>query len=168
IGFFFPRQHTLAVIKPDAAEEQKGFIISHQKETILSKEVAEEFYTEHKERPFFDQLVQFISSAPCVLLVLSKENAVEDWRAAMGPTDPDKAKETSPDLLRARFGSDILHNAVHGSSSEEQAHREIQLMFGDQSSEQVTSSEGEMAGFSLGKKSQNIEATHLHNVTGSG
>ncbi|KAJ0005688.1 hypothetical protein NQD34_015582, partial [Periophthalmus magnuspinnatus] len=141
INFFFPRQHTLAVVKPDAMEEHKdeileeirsqGFAIKNKEETFLSKEVAEEFYKEHKEMSFFSQLVQFICSGPCLLLVLFKENAVEEWRVLMGPTEPDRAKEMSPESLRARFGSDILHNAVHGSSSVEQAVREIQLVFGD-------------------------------------
>ncbi|XP_072300497.1 thioredoxin domain-containing protein 6 [Eucyclogobius newberryi] len=165
INLFFPRQHTLAMIKPDAVEEHKdeilekihskGFAIKNTQETFLSKEVAEEFYKEHKEMPFFSQLVHFICSGPCLLLVLSKENAVEEWRAVMGPTDPDKAKEISPDSLRARFASDILHNAVHGSSSAEQADREIQLMFGDHSTEQVTSSEGETDGFVFVKEQSN-------------
>ncbi|KAK7939530.1 hypothetical protein WMY93_002856 [Mugilogobius chulae] len=165
IKFFFPRQDTLAMIKPDAVEEhkdeileeirRKGFSIKNYQETILSEEMAEEFYKEHKDKSFYSQLVQFICSGPCLQLVLSKENAVEDWRMVMGPTDPDKAKEIFPDSLRARFASDILHNAVHGSSSVEQADREIQLLFGDRSAEQVTSSEGENGGFAFVKEQSN-------------
>ncbi|XP_028289447.1 thioredoxin domain-containing protein 6 [Parambassis ranga] len=141
LNFFFPKQQTLAVIKPDAMEEHRedimeeirgrGFSISQLKETVLSREVAEEFYKEHKEKPFFSQLVDFMCRGPCMMLVLTKENAVEDWRAMMGPTDPDKAKETSPQSLRARFAADILHNSVHGSSTEQQAEEKISFIFGD-------------------------------------
>lgn len=65
------------------------------------------------------------------MLLLTKENAVEDWRAMMGPTDPDKAKEEFPNCLRARFASDILHNSVHGSSNEQHAEEKIHFIFGD-------------------------------------
>ncbi|XP_037542074.1 thioredoxin domain-containing protein 6 [Nematolebias whitei] len=141
ISFFFPKQHTLAVIKPDAMEEHRdtileeirgrGFTVTQLKETVLSREMAEEFYKEHREKPFFNQLVEFMCRGPCVMLVLTKENAVEEWRAMMGPTDPEKAKETSPNTLRARFAADILHNSVHGSSNEQHAEEKIQFIFGD-------------------------------------
>ncbi|KAM3607555.1 uncharacterized protein V6R79_009584 [Siganus canaliculatus] len=153
IDFFFPKQQTLAVIKPDAAEEHKvtileeirgsGFSITQQKEMLLSRELAEEFYREHREKPFFIQLVDFMCRAPCLMLVLTKENAVEEWRTMMGPTDPDQAKATSPNSLRARFASDILQNSVHGSSSEQHAKEEIHLIFGDMSSETELSSDGD-------------------------
>ncbi|XP_019945746.2 thioredoxin domain-containing protein 6 [Paralichthys olivaceus] len=141
IDFFFPKQRTLAVIKPDAMEEHKekileeihagGFSVTQLKETVLSREMAEEFYREHREKPFFGQLVEFMCRGPCMMLLLTKENAVEEWRAMMGPTDPDQAKETYPDSLRARFASDILHNSVHGASNEQHAAEKIRFIFGE-------------------------------------
>ncbi|XP_055360943.1 thioredoxin domain-containing protein 6 isoform X2 [Betta splendens] len=145
ISFFFPPQRTLAVIKPDAMEAHResileeiharGFSVAQLKETALSREMAEEFYKEHREKPFFSQLVEFMSRGPCLMLILTKDNAVEEWRALMGPTDPDQAKAASPNSLRARFASDILHNSVHGSSNEQHAEAKIRFIFGDISSD---------------------------------
>uniref|UniRef100_A0A8D0AH40 Nucleoside diphosphate kinase B n=1 Tax=Sander lucioperca TaxID=283035 RepID=A0A8D0AH40_SANLU len=153
INFFFPKQQTLAVIKPDAMEEYRekildeirgsGFSVTQLKEMVLSREMAEEFYKEHREKPFFNQLVEFMCRGPCMMLVLTKENAVEEWRATMGPADPDQAKATSPNSLRARFASDILHNSVHGSSSEQHAEEKIRFIFGDICSEAELTSDGE-------------------------
>uniref|UniRef100_A0A3Q1GPK2 Nucleoside diphosphate kinase B n=1 Tax=Acanthochromis polyacanthus TaxID=80966 RepID=A0A3Q1GPK2_9TELE len=153
INFFFPKQQTLAVIKPDATDEQRvkileeiygrGFSVTQLKETVLSREMAEEFYKEHREKPFFSQLVEFMCRGPCMMLVLTKENAVEEWRAMMGPTDPDKAKETSPQSLRARFAADILHNSVHGSSDEQHAEEKISFIFGDISTDAELANNGE-------------------------
>ncbi|XP_047225894.1 thioredoxin domain-containing protein 6 isoform X2 [Girardinichthys multiradiatus] len=141
LNFFFPKQRTLAVIKPDALEEHRdtileeisgrGFTIALLKETVLSREMAEEFYKEHREKPFFIQLVDFMCRGPCMMLVLTKENAVEEWRAMMGPSNPEKAKEKSPQSLRARLAANILHNAVHGSSNEQHAEEKIRFIFGD-------------------------------------
>ncbi|XP_067459488.1 thioredoxin domain-containing protein 6 isoform X1 [Thunnus thynnus] len=153
INFFFPEQQTLAVIKPDAIEEHKetileeirgsGFSVTRLKETVLSREMAEEFYKEHRDKPFFNQLVEFMSRGPCMMLVLTKENAVEEWRALMGPADPDQAKVTSPNSVRARFASDILHNSVHGSSSERHAEETIRLIFGDICTDAELAGDGE-------------------------
>ncbi|KAK6483249.1 thioredoxin domain-containing protein 6 isoform X1 [Huso huso] len=141
LSFFFPKEQTLAVIKPDTLEEHKdeiieqvqdeGFTISQMKETVLSREMAEEFYKEHRGKPFFNQLVDYMCRGPCLMMILSKENAVEEWRAMMGPTDPVEAQEKAPDSLRARFAKDILENSVHGSSSQEQAMEKIKFVFGD-------------------------------------
>ncbi|XP_060684129.1 thioredoxin domain-containing protein 6 [Hemiscyllium ocellatum] len=141
LKFFFPMEQTLAVIKPDALEDhqdeiiqkikQAGFIISHMDEKTLSREMAEEFYKEHKGKPFFDQLVDYMSEGPSLMMILSKENAVEEWRNLMGPTDPEEAKQTAPDSLRATFAKNILQNALHGSSDRLQAMEKIQFVFGD-------------------------------------
>ncbi|KAI4893002.1 hypothetical protein NFI96_027329, partial [Prochilodus magdalenae] len=153
ISFFFPKEHTLAVIKPDTAEEHRehilgeiqarGFSISQLQETILSREMAEEFYKEHRDKPFFSQLVDYMCRGPCTMLILTKENAVEEWRAMMGPTDPNKAKETNPGSLRARFAKDILENTVHGSSNAQHAQEKIQFIFGEISSASEILSAGE-------------------------
>ncbi|XP_077472861.1 thioredoxin domain-containing protein 6-like [Stigmatopora argus] len=141
ISFFFPVQQTLAVIKPDAVDQHrdgileeirnKGFSIKRMEEKLLSKKMAEEFYKEHRERPFFNQLVEFMCGGPSVIMVLEKENAAEEWRATMGPADPERAKAEHPESLRARFGSDLLHNSVHGSLNQEHAREEIRFLFGE-------------------------------------
>uniref|UniRef100_UPI00398E7C5E thioredoxin domain-containing protein 6 n=1 Tax=Pristiophorus japonicus TaxID=55135 RepID=UPI00398E7C5E len=141
LKFFFSMEHTLAVIKPDALEEhkeeivqkieEKGFVISQMDEKTLNREMAEEFYKDHKDKPFFDQLVDYMSEGPSLMMILSKENAVEEWRNLMGPTDPEEAKQTAPDSLRAKFAKNILRNALHGSSDQIQAMEKIQFVFGD-------------------------------------
>ncbi|NXI70729.1 TXND3 protein, partial [Anseranas semipalmata] len=126
LEFFFPQEHTLALIKPDAAKKHKddimqkvkdaGFTISKIKEEALTREMATQFYKDHEGKPFFEELVTCMTEGPSVVMVLTKENAVEEWRQLMGPTDPEVAKESSPESIRAQFAQDILYNAVHGSS----------------------------------------------------
>ncbi|XP_069589658.1 thioredoxin domain-containing protein 6 [Ranitomeya imitator] len=141
IHFFFPVEQTLAAIKPDALEEHRdeimeriqaaGFTISQIKETQLSKEMAEEFYKEHKGKTFFDQLTNYMCRGPCLMMILSKENAVQEWRSLMGPTDPTEARTSSPDSLRSLFAKSVLQNAVHGSSNLNHATEKIKFIFGD-------------------------------------
>jgi nucleoside-diphosphate kinase len=130
---------TFAMIKPDAVAagkapaiiqmiEDHGFKIAAQRELTLDKHEAEDFYGAHKERPFYNDLVTYITSGPVIALVLEKENAVQEWRNLMGATDPLKANEGT---IRKLFGTDIQHNAVHGSDSVESAKYELSLFFAD-------------------------------------
>ncbi|NXF04532.1 TXND3 protein, partial [Smithornis capensis] len=127
LEFFFPQEQTFALIKPDAAKTHKddimkqvkdaGFSISKVKEQALTREMAAQFYKDHEGKPFFEELVSCMTAGPSVIMVLSKENAVEEWRKLMGPTDPEEAKKSSPQSIRAQFAHDILSNAVHGASN---------------------------------------------------
>ena len=117
------------MIKPDAVENghiggildkitSSGFKIVAMKYTQLSRRDAEEFYAIHKERPFFGELVQFMTRGPIVSAILEKNNAVEDFRALIGATNPSEAAEGT---IRKMFATDIAENAVHGSDSDENA-----------------------------------------------
>lgn len=128
---------TLAIIKPDATAnnvsgeiiasiQQAGFKILGMKLTKISPEVAGEFYAVHKERPFYGELITYMTSGPIVPVALEKDNAVEEFRNLIGATDPKKA---APGTIRARFGTGIEANAIHGSDSDENALREIAFFF---------------------------------------
>lgn len=130
---------TLTMIKPGAVKnrhigailnmiEEAGFRISAIKSLKLSKDDAEEFYEEHKERPFFPELVDFMSSGPIVAAILIKENAVVDFRKLIGSTDPNEAEEGT---IRKQFAASKAHNAIHGSDSDESADRECHFFFSD-------------------------------------
>lgn len=132
-------EQTLAIIKPDAVAagnsgkiidliEKNGFTIDRMEKGLLKKEHAENFYEMHKDKPFFNELVDFITSGPIIIMALRKENAINDWRTLMGVTDPQKAE---PGTIRKLFGTSIGINAVHGSDSPESASRELNLFFGD-------------------------------------
>jgi nucleoside-diphosphate kinase len=125
------------MIKPDAVAaghigailaqiNEAGFKIIAMKYTKLSPEKAGEFYAIHRERPFFGELVDFMSSGPIVAAVLQKENAVESFRKLIGATDPGKAEAGT---IRARFAKNIGENAVHGADSDENAAREASFHF---------------------------------------
>ena len=130
-------EKTLSIIKPDAVKknvigeiytrfEKKGLKIVAAKMLSLTKEEAESFYIEHKGRPFFNDLVKFMTSGPVMVQVLEGENAVLENRNLMGATDP---KEAGKDTIRADFATSIDANAVHGSDSIETARREINFFF---------------------------------------
>ncbi|MBC6997917.1 nucleoside-diphosphate kinase [Cytophaga sp. FL35] len=120
---------TFTMIKPDAVEKghigailekisAAGFKIVAMKYTQLSTRDAQEFYAIHKERPFFGELVEFMTRGPIVAAILEKDNAVEDFRALIGATNPAEAAEGT---IRKMFATDIAENAVHGSDSDENA-----------------------------------------------
>jgi len=128
---------TLTMIKPGAVKnrnigailnmiEEAGYRISAIKSLKLSKEDAEEFYAEHKARPFFSELVDFMSSGPIVAAILLKDNAVADFRKLIGSTDPEEAEEGT---IRKLFAASKAHNAIHGSDSDENAERECHFFF---------------------------------------
>ncbi len=130
-------EKTFSIIKPNAVAknsigkiidrfESKGLKVAAAKFTKLSKEKTEGFYIEHKERPFFGSLVNFMTSGPVLLLVLEGENAVLANREIMGATDPAKA---APGTIRKDFADSIEANAVHGSDSATSAEREISYFF---------------------------------------
>ncbi|WP_457606938.1 nucleoside-diphosphate kinase [Nitratifractor sp.] len=130
-------EQTLSIIKPDAVKknvvgkildrfESNGLRIAATKKLQLSKADAEAFYAVHKERPFFGELVEFMTSGPVVVSVLEGENAVAKNRELMGATDP---KEAAPGTIRADFAESIDANAVHGSDSLENAAIEIAFFF---------------------------------------
>ena len=128
---------TFSIIKPNAVKknaigdiiahfESNGLKIAAAKLTVLSRKKAEEFYAEHKARPFFGELVDFMTSGPVMLMALSGEGAVMKNRELMGATDPAKA---APGTIRAKHGANVGENAVHGSDSPESAARELALFF---------------------------------------
>ncbi len=137
------KEKTLAILKPDCVRknligevlkriEEAGFEIQGMKMTRLTEDTAGAFYAVHKERPFFDDLVAFMTSGPCVPVVLEKENAIEDFRALIGATDPEDAEEGT---IRKAYADSVGQNIVHGSDSVENGKREVAFFF---SEEEVT------------------------------
>lgn len=131
------REITFAMIKPDAVAakhtgqiidmiEKNGFTIVSMHKIHMPKNKAHELYAEHSERPFFGEMVEFITSDPLIVLALSKENAIKAWRDLMGATNPAQAEEGT---IRKKFGTSIGNNAVHGSDKPESAARELGIFF---------------------------------------
>ena len=130
-------EQTLSIIKPDAVKkgvigkiisrfETNGLRIAAAKKLQLSTDYAKKFYEVHKERPFYGELVEFMTSGPVVVMVLEGDNAVAKNRELMGATNP---KEAAPGTIRADFAESIDANAVHGSDSLENAKNEIAFFF---------------------------------------
>ncbi len=128
---------TLAILKPDCVKknligkvitqiQSAGFKVSALKMVKLTDDSAKGFYEIHKERPFFNDLIAYMTSGPCVPIALEKENAVEDFRKLIGATDPTKAAEGT---IRKLYADSIQENIVHGSDSDENAAKEILHFF---------------------------------------
>jgi nucleoside-diphosphate kinase len=133
-------EKTLGIVKPDAVAKQQigailsmiersGLLIKGMKMLHLSRTQAEQFYAVHKERPFYRDLVNFMTQGPVVVLHLEGENAIGRYRELMGPTDPTKA---APGTIRKAYGTSIERNAVHGSDAPETAKGEVAFFFSDQ------------------------------------
>tara|TARA_B100000953_G_scaffold297750_1_gene293165 strand:- start:885 stop:1295 length:411 start_codon:yes stop_codon:yes gene_type:complete len=130
-------EQTLSIIKPDAVErnlteeiknefKSNGFTIKNEKKIKLEKSEAEKFYQVHQSKPFFNDLCEYLSSGPILVMVLEKLNAVTGNRKLMGATDPQKAEEGT---LRKKYGISIDKNSVHGSDSIDNAKIEIDFFF---------------------------------------
>ncbi len=130
-------EQTLAILKPDCLQrnlvgkiidriEENGFDISGLKMIKMTKEQAEGFYAVHQGKPFFAELVEFMTESPVIVAALRKENAVQAWRDLMGATNPENA---APGTLRKDYAESIGRNTVHGSDSDDNAKREISFFF---------------------------------------
>ena len=130
---------TFTMIKPDAVSagnsgailkiiEEAGFEVQAMKKTLLSKDVAGKFYAIHKERPFYNDLCEYMSSGPIIAMILIKDNAVDSFRELIGATDPSKA---APGTIRQLFATSIEANAIHGSDSDENAMIEAGFFFSE-------------------------------------
>ena len=128
---------TFAIIKPDAVSkqatgailqriEESGLEIVAMKRLEITERLAQGFYAVHKERPFFGDLVKFMTSGPVVVLALRGENAIQRWRDLMGPTN---SNDAPPGTIRGDFGTDVEQNASHGSDAPETAKLEISYFF---------------------------------------
>ena len=132
-------ESTLVLIKPDGVNraligkvieklESTGLKITGMKLILIDKDLASKHYEEHKDKPFFSSLVNFITSSPVVSLVLNGENAIQKTRTMMGSTNP---LESSPGTIRGDFGLSLEKNVIHGSANEKDALREIKLYFSE-------------------------------------
>ncbi|MEM6429034.1 MAG: nucleoside-diphosphate kinase [Deinococcota bacterium] len=132
-------ERTFAMVKPDGVKrnlvgevvsriEAKGFSIVGMKLLQISRERAERHYGEHKDKPFFEGLVSFITSGPVVAMVLEGESAISEWRKMMGATNP---KDAAPGTIRGDFATIIDENVAHGSDAPATAEREINIFFED-------------------------------------
>jgi nucleoside-diphosphate kinase len=128
---------TFAIIKPDACSrniagkilariEEKGFRVIAMKRIRMTRKQAEGFYAVHRGKPFFDSLTDFMSSGPCIVMVLEKEDAIAAWRTLMGATNPANA---DPGTIRKEFAQSLEANSVHGSDAPETADYEIKYFF---------------------------------------
>ncbi len=133
-------ERTLIIIKPDAVGKgaigkiidrfiEEGFKIVGLKMFKFTKDQARKFYIVHKDRPFYEELVEFMTSGPVVACVLEGEKAISRVREIIGPTDSEEARKTAPNSIRALYGTDKGKNAIHASDSKESANYEIPFIF---------------------------------------
>lgn len=131
-------ERTLAIVKPEAVNKIGVFLNILKKNDIkpckikmlkLSRKKVAEFYEEHQSKPFFNTLLEYMSSAPVIAMELMGAGVIKKWRSLLGPTDSLKAKETDPNSIRAKYGTDTTSNAAHGSDSEQSANRELDFFF---------------------------------------
>ncbi|MBN2731219.1 MAG: nucleoside-diphosphate kinase [Balneolaceae bacterium] len=131
------KERTLTILKPDCVRkgligevtkriQEAGFTIVAMKMTRLTLDTAGGFYAVHKNRPFYDELCEFMSSGPCVPMILEKENAIEDFRTFIGATNPDEAEDGT---IRADFADSVGENIIHGSDSVENGKKEANYFF---------------------------------------
>ncbi|MGF0469331.1 nucleoside-diphosphate kinase [Lysinibacillus fusiformis] len=132
-------EQTFLMVKPDGVErqvvgdivdrfERRGFLMKGAKLMVIPKELAEKHYAEHAERPFFGELVDFITSGPVFAMVWEGENVIKLARTMMGATKPE---ESNPGTIRGDYATTVSHNIIHGSDSLASAEREIALFFGE-------------------------------------
>ncbi|KAJ2557330.1 hypothetical protein EV175_001408 [Coemansia sp. RSA 1933] len=132
---------TLAILKPDVAGDEanvsqiirrivaRGYVIKDRIDITLSRKQVQDLYAEHSDTPYFDGLVEFMTSGPIIVLSLDGDDVIRGWRMMIGPTDPDVARAEAPQSIRALFGSNCPRNAAHGSDSPEAAQRELTFFF---------------------------------------
>jgi len=132
------RQSTFAMIKPDGLPEmgavlrhihEEGFTVARARMVRMNELQAGEFYTEHRGRGFYPELVSYMASGPVLAMELVRSDAVYQWRLALGPTDSAEARSVAPQSVRAKFGRDKTNNAAHGSDSQASAERELAFFF---------------------------------------
>ena len=130
-------QQTLIILKPDSVRrnlvgdilsrfEKKGFVISKLKMLTFTKEMAEQFYSVHNTKPFFNELVTYITSGKVVAAVITADNAIEETRKIIGKTNP---QDASPGTIRGDFGNNITENSIHASDSTESFDKEVNVVF---------------------------------------
>ena len=130
-------QQTLIILKPDSVKrnlvgeillrfEKRGFVISRLKMLIFTREMDEQFYSVHNTKPFFDELVTYITSGKVVVAVIAGDNAIEETRQIIGKTNP---QEASPGTIRGDFGNNITENSIHASDSTESFDKEVNVVF---------------------------------------
>uniref|UniRef100_I3NH08 NME/NM23 family member 8 n=1 Tax=Ictidomys tridecemlineatus TaxID=43179 RepID=I3NH08_ICTTR len=141
IEYFFPLQSTLALIKPHVTHEQReiilkiikdsGFELTQLKEIVLTPEEAKKVYFRIEKKEFYKDVLAVLAEGPSLIMVLTRWNAIAEWRRLIGTVDPEEARLLSPESIRARFGINILKNAVHGASNTLEASEAISRVFGD-------------------------------------